>query len=453
MNVNSQARCQFGLQSVENCEYRYNIKALRNDILVSNNFRDKKQIVSFVKYNDVMPVVGVVEVKGISFNLEPDINTTNSKFEEEKSLVGFVTVINFNVIMKNEDEISDIDTKKQYNKFSFVNLPNLDVWKYMNKFLRSNLIVKKKSQFFEHPSYKENSIIDTSAKFGDKVNGLSHTEVRVVTKRLVRSNLVDLIEKKFNMNEEDNLEENEVIEIEDSIFGNSIMRHEENMDKNKTIYRKNLLEKIILKEKNNLFIKLFYGFSILWLLASILLNSVMISKSYSYVSEFESELSYGRYALNMLSQTSSVAVNIFEIELVITNRMMTNSTNYAKYLYIQEKFKEVNGYLVNLVESSNIFSKKFSQQGMDNVFNYTYVIPPDLVKSSSKTNAPSKTSSRRLMDSNKNEDIDGDNNQNLTNILGITEINSSGLSNTSVLDNLMDQIQKVPSFDSSVSVF
>ena len=371
-NVNSIAMGQFGLPKIANCEYRYNIRAIREDILVSNDFRDKKQFTHFNKYNFNSMISGFVEVKPLCLSIPPDSNSTTSQFNEKTTLAGYVTTINFNQV------VADTTTTNNGNNsdINFV-MPetarNANIWKFMNKKFGTNHL---ENEMLRGRDY-EIDLQDNSMNGDDMLGDISDLHLdgnaRILTKRLWKGKLVDLVEKRFDIvNNVKRIKTEEEFDPKETVFKDVLDPDKNSCNQTKIIFRKNLLEKITEKEKNNFKIKLFYMFSVFWLALAMSFNSLVLIESYKFTDRLLEQLSAGRNAADLLAQTSSVMTNIYEIELVLANKNMINSTAIEKDRFINQNFKNIDKVISTIIDKSNSLSQYLSVEAMESVFDFTY---------------------------------------------------------------------------------
>lgn len=371
-NVNSISMCQFGLPKIANCEYRYNIRAIREDILVSNDFRDKKQFTHFNKYNCEVPIAGFVEVKPLCLTIPPDSNSTTSQFNEKSTLAGYITTINFNQVIA--DPMTIINGINPDAKFVIPeSAKNSNIWKCMNKKFGTNYLENEKFICRDFEADHQEILENGNYLVGDASDLQMDGNTRILTKRLWKGKLVDLVEKRFEIeNNENRVKTEEEFDPKDTVFKDALDPDKNSRNQTKVIFRKNLLEKITEKEKSNLKIKLFYFFSVFWLGLAISFNSLVLSESYGFSQKLLDQLTAGRSAAHLLALTSSVMTNIYEIELVLANKNMVNSTATEKDSFINQNFQNIDKVISSIINQSNSLSQYISTEAMENVFDFTY---------------------------------------------------------------------------------
>jgi hypothetical protein len=370
-NVNSIAMCQFGLPKIANCEYRYNIRAIHEDILVSNDFRDKKQSIHFNKYNAETAVSGFVEVKPLSLTIPPDSNSTTLHFNEKSTLAGYITIINFSYASR--DPMMALGGVNLDARFVIPeNARNESVWKFFNKRFGTNYLSNEKirSVNYDEPNA---DMENQEYLIGDASDLNFDAGTRILTKRLWNGKLIDLAEKRYEIgNNENRVKTEEEFDPKDTVFKDSLDPDKSLNKHAKVIFRKNLLEKITDKEKNNFKIKLFYILSAIWLALAVTFNSLVLSESYGFNYKLLEQLNAGRNASYLLSLTGSVMTNIYEIELILSNKQMVNKTEAEKDKLIRSNFDSIDKVIVQVIEGSNSLSQYLSNEAMENIVDFTY---------------------------------------------------------------------------------
>ncbi len=312
-----------------------------------------------------------MEVKPICLTITPDSNSTTLQFNEKSTLAGYITIINFNMVTA--DTITVSNRANTDAKFLIPEgAKNGNIWRHFNKRFGTNYLASQKSMsIYNHDCLDDKE--DQDYVVGDVADLNMYDANRILTKRLWRGKLIDLAEKRYEIeNNEERVKTEEEFDPKDTVFKETLDPSKNSKSQTKVIFRKNLLEKITDKEKGNAKIKLFYIFSIIWLGLAVAFNSLVLSESYKFTQHILTQLNAGRNASHLLTLTGSVMTYIYEIELVLSNKNMKNSTAEAKDKFVRNNFANIDSVINQIIERSNILSEYLSEKAMENVFDYSY---------------------------------------------------------------------------------
>lgn len=322
-------------------------------------------------------------------------NEVESKLilEEKETLVGFVVTL----------------SPKQYQETTTGKTSTNLVCDNNAEMLNSRLIWNFVDQNMLIEEFKENVVTKTKRNSRLSIQRLSFQndpsnlfiQNRIITKRLQYGKIVDLVNKKFYIPENNEVPTQEDVDFEESIFKENVKKVKLNELNEKNIIRKNLLKKIMKKESNNILVTIFHILIIIWIVASILFAILILVSVNNQVSQFNQNTTQSFSALRIINLSSLLVTKLYSLEYLETSVIKNGNQAAAEFIEITKILKDTNIILQKLSDSLISVFKSFSKNSIQQFWKQGIIFPSNLDPGNS-TLSQKKSLGQRILEQNSN---------------------------------------------------
>jgi hypothetical protein len=294
LNNNSLARVQMGISMRGRIEQgqRQNIKSCLKKVLISSSYREKGKEKKFVNFQGE-EVSALCAIQPILLQMQRYEAKEVQVFSEQQHLAGFT--VSVDCIHKQVETPGRALTDANYpGARDRKRWGNGSAWGFIEKrrdhVFPDNIVIVAE----EEPTTVVHPEEGFTECYGE----------RIITKRLVQGKLRDLYLRKFYLEENQELPTREDVELEHSIFRDTISKLRINSENERNITRKNLLNNIQQKENRNVYIKLYKFVSALWVTVLLVCGFCVLNKAQVKLSQLTSDIKFLWDGLDLINLTS-----------------------------------------------------------------------------------------------------------------------------------------------------